>query len=188
MIDLNNPEFVVEWSPVAAWKHALVIRLGEQFGLKTLVETGTCYGDLVEAVRGHFQDVYSFELSPVLYEKSRTRFAEVPSVHLYQGSSGDLLPEVLPQVAPGPLLFWLDAHYSCGETAGADQQGFGPLHQELETIFSLRPESLVLIDDTGPQYIDHPQFQRLKTSNWTHKFFNGVTIAHDGRYAIPERF
>lgn len=188
MIDLNNPEFVCEWSPVAYWKHALIIRLAELFNLRTFVETGTCYGGTIIAVREYFDSVHSIELSGPCFVKASALLSGIPGVNLYFGSSGMLLKSVLEKATPGPILFWLDAHHSGGETAGADQEGYGPLPDELETIFAMRPDSLVLIDDVAPNYIDHPQFKILKDSDWQHQFLNGVAIAHRGGYKIPERF
>jgi hypothetical protein len=44
-----------------------------------------------------------------------------------------------------PALFWLDGHYSGGETARGAQGS--PIIAELETVFSRKLDDVVLIDD-----------------------------------------
>src|SRR3990172_4976535 len=135
MIDLNNPIFVGPWSPQAEWKRALLTELGRRFNINVLVETGTCWGDTVEAVRQHFVHVYSVELSVIFYESAEKRFAGVDNVHLFFGSSGRYLDKLLEQVPAGPILFWLDAHVTGGPSADDGDQ----VNDELRTIAAKRP-------------------------------------------------
>jgi len=114
------------------------------FRLDVLVETGTFSGDMIAATKSHFSDIYSIELSPDLHQRAKARFVGDSGVHLLLGNSGDILTEILPAITRTPLL-WLDAHYSGGSTArGAVDT---PIVQELNAILTLRPDSVVLIDD-----------------------------------------
>jgi hypothetical protein len=189
MIDLNNPVFVCPFSPQAEWKHALLIRLGQLFNLPTLVETGTCYGGTVEAVRNSFKDVWSIELSPVFYEASSKKFAGIPNVHLFFGSSGEMLPSVIERTT-GPLLFWLDAHLTGGPEAPSANNG-DQTNAELDAVVRLRPDSLVVIDDVqmgadGTFY--GPDAPIVVPSGWQTRYLSGELALHAGGYNIPERF
>lgn len=54
-------------TPSAAGWFSTVKAYGRAFELSTLVETGTYLGDMVEAQRRSFREVWSIELSPTLY-------------------------------------------------------------------------------------------------------------------------
>jgi hypothetical protein len=126
-------------------KEGILREYARSFGIKTLVETGTCYGDMVEAMRPDFDRIYSIELSKRLHEIARRRFSGVASVTLIQGDSGLELGSLVGNL-PGPALFWLDGHYSEGETAQGSKDT--PIFEELEHIFSARREGdVILIDD-----------------------------------------
>lgn len=181
-VDLNNPEFVSEWSPHAAWKWALLIELGRRFGLRTFVETGTCWGGTIEEIKHHFYQLYSVELCRMYYESATERFAADKHVHLYFGSSDKILPSML-EIAPRPALIWLDAHYTGGESANEGD----PLPSELETAFAY-PDALIVVDDISPDYVNSTRFDVLKKHpEWKQVFRNGVLILTQ-KYYIPERF
>jgi len=184
-IDLNNPEFVAPFSPAAAWKRALIVHLGGFFNLRTLVETGTCWGDTVGEVRHAFTDVWSIELSPTFYNHAKNRFADDPHVHLIFGSSGEMLSSIIEQTT-SPLLFWLDAHPTGGPSADNGDQA--PL--ELDIIARMRPDSLVLIDDVRPEGNGYasPGSHVIVPDGWQTRFLSGVLALHAGGYAIPEKF
>ncbi len=83
----------------------------QQFDLTAFVETGTLFGDTVEAMRPDFARVISIELSEELANRARERFKDDPTVTILQGDSGELLPAVVNELS-GPALFWLDGHFS----------------------------------------------------------------------------
>lgn len=183
-LDLNNPEFVSPWSPCAEWKRALLVELGRMYGIRTLVETGTCYGGTIAAVKNHFDQIYSVELQKELYETAAETFRDYGHVHLYFGNSASKLSEVLSLVS-GPVLFWLDAHVAGPGTADEGD----PLPQELRVIFERKPDSLILIDDIKPDYETWDNLQILREyPEWEQIFLNGVLILQRGQYEIPERF
>jgi hypothetical protein len=125
-------------------KHATIKDYARRFGISVLVETGTYWGGTIAATRNQFAEIYSIELSPELHKCAEERFRDDPKVHLLLGDSGIALREIL-LTMNRTALFWLDAHYSGGSTArGAIDT---PILQELNTILTLRPNSVVLIDD-----------------------------------------
>lgn len=109
------------------------------------VETGTFRGDTAAWALDHFRQVYSIELSRELHEKCRERFAREDRVTLLQGDSAAVLGELLPKI-DGRCFFWLDAHFSSGETACGEVSV--PLIEELEIIAGhRRKDHIIVIDD-----------------------------------------
>ena len=127
-------------------KRDMLLDYKNRFGLQILVETGTFKGDTVEAMRREFKKVYSIELAEKFYQEAKKRFAGVGNVDLRQGDSGKVMPEVVARL-DAPTLFWLDGHYSGGDTAQGDLNC--PVWGELEAIFSaaMKQPFVVLIDD-----------------------------------------
>jgi len=127
-------------------KRDMLLDYKSRFGLQILVETGTFKGDTVEAMRKEFRKVYSIELAEKFYQDAKKRFAGVANVDLRQGDSGKVMPEVVAQL-DAPTLFWLDGHYSGGDTAQGDLNC--PVWGELEAIFAagMKQPFVVLIDD-----------------------------------------
>jgi hypothetical protein len=140
--------------PTPEEKRAILDGYRRQYGLTTFVETGTLFGDTVEALRSVFERVVSIELSEELAAKARERFAGCGNVTILQGDSGQVLPRVL-ETLTGPALFWLDGHYSGDfqsrsrglvRTARGELQT--PVVQELASILADKePGHVVLIDD-----------------------------------------
>lgn len=109
------------------------------------VETGTYLGDMTAAMLRRFERLYSIELSPVLHEKAVARFARHEKVRLLHGDSASQLHSVVPQ-CDRPTLFWLDAHWSGGNTARGDIDT--PIVSELEAIFcGAKCDPIILVDD-----------------------------------------
>jgi hypothetical protein len=127
-------------------KRDMLLDYKSRFGLQILVETGTFKGDTVEAMRKEFRKVYSIELAEKFYQDAKRRFSGVANVDLRQGDSGKVMPQVVSQL-DAPTLFWLDGHYSGGDTAQGDLNC--PVWGELEAIFSstMQQPFVVLIDD-----------------------------------------
>lgn len=168
------------------FKRKRLIRIGHEYGCETFVETGTFYGQMVEAVRKHFKLILSVELYPPLFEYNRQRFARYPHIHLQQGDSTAALPEMVQQIQ-GRAIFWLDGHYSGAGTARGDQEC--PVLGELAAIGEhKRHDHCILIDDarsfTGA--CDYPSLQvveeRLRDINPGYNIF----VDHDCIVALPQ--
>lgn len=119
----------------------------KQLGADTIaVETGTYLGDGTQLLGEHFSSVVTIERDSVLAKNASSRFADNHSITVVQGSSRDVLIPNIPSYDKGAF-FWLDAHFSGGVTAGADDPC--PLEFELSTICSVRraENTIILIDD-----------------------------------------
>lgn len=149
---LRNLRQLVQWNlsdrtqpPPQFIKQRIVKEYQRRYALSVFIETGTYLGDMIDAVRDVFRELYSVELSQELFERARERFADCPSVHILQGDSSEVLPRVLENLKE-PALFWLDGHFSGGITARGSVDF--PILQELAHI-SRHPikDHLILIDD-----------------------------------------
>jgi len=136
------------WPPAPATfsqKQSLIMRKAKEHGLKAFVETGTFRGEMIDAQREHFQKLISIELSRDLFQAAQSKYANDPRIQLFQGDSGTKLREAV-QGLDQPALFWLDAHYSQGVTAGAGKAA--PILKELSCLTSRNPyQDVILIDD-----------------------------------------
>lgn len=146
--------------PVLKW-HVLR-HYARRFRIQVLVESGTYLGDTVEAMRDEFDEIHSIELSPALFYRATTRFATVENVHLHHGDSAEVMGQVVPKLDRSAL-FWLDGHYSGGETAHSELRT--PVVGELEAILMEGGKGhVVLVDDarlfTGRN--DYPTLTSLK--------------------------
>ena len=114
--------------------------------INTFIETGTYLGDTLDHLsRDKGIRCMSIELSAVLYETACRRFAGRRNVRLFQGDSGQRLPELLKEI-DSPVLFWLDGHYSSGVTASANIHT--PISAELHAILNHSiKRHVILIDD-----------------------------------------
>lgn len=134
-------------SPPTVYKAEVIRALARQFDVSTLVETGTWRGNMVSAQLDHFEHIYSIELGIGLYGTARQRFADNFNVKVLYGDSGEVLPDLLGRIDE-PVIFWLDAHWSGGDTVKMSNEFHTPIRQELEAIFThgIR-DHVILIDD-----------------------------------------
>jgi FkbM family methyltransferase len=118
--------------------------LRNAFELKHFVETGTRLGVTAKTMAPRFEHVYTVELEPNTYNRTRAELAPLKNIHCILGDSSQKLPEILREIDARCML-WLDAHWSGGDTGkGATEC---PVMEELATIYAHRPDHLVLIDD-----------------------------------------
>lgn len=147
-------------SPPHGTKRRILTEFASRNGTRTLVETGTFMGDMVERMRRSFAEVHSIELSESLYQRAKARFAGVSNVHIHQGDSAAVLPGVLATLT-GPCLFWLDAHYSGGPTARAAIDT--PIMEELRLIFSHAVRTHVILVDDARLFVGADGYPTLAT-------------------------
>lgn len=143
-------------------KQNTIKEYGNTYAIKTLVETGTYLGEMVEAQLPNFKEIYSIELSEKLYRKASRKFKNHTNVHLLQGDSGKVMRQITAKL-DSPALFWLDGHYSGGITALGDKEC--PVIEELNIITSDNIPHIILIDDArlfiGAN--DYPKVEEILT-------------------------
>jgi len=149
--------------PVHEVKQACVIDHRQRFDCRVLIETGTYHGDMVEAVRRHFDRVVSIELGADLHAAAVRRFRRASNVEFLLGDSAEVLPQVLRDLRE-PAVFWLDGHFSMGETA----RGLllTPVARELEVILAHPVKGHVLLIDDAREFVagseDYPTLDTIK--------------------------
>lgn len=154
--------------PPAPIKHRAMRRYAEQYGLKVFVETGTYFGDTVDAVKGLFETLYTIELSPDLHAAAQKRFRSSPHVHLIWGDSGERIGALMKEIHQ-PALFWLDGHYSGGETAKGESDT--PIYKELEHILSAPDLGHVILIDDAHCFGNLPDYPSLEDlTRFIHRF------------------
>ncbi len=128
-------------------KQKIVLAYLRKYQIKSFVETGTCFGQMIQGVRDSVNKVYSIEIDRVLYTVARMRFRRDSKVCIFHGDSGNLLRQLVPSLEETSL-FWLDAHYSGGVTGKGPTDT--PILSELEAIGQDRVRRhIILIDDTA---------------------------------------
>jgi hypothetical protein len=125
-------------------KQKTVREYAKKYGLRTLIETGTYYGEMVSAMKSHFERIYSIEQNSELARAAAHKFASNPRIKILQGDSKILIPDVLKELKQ-PALFWLDAGYYGWAGGQGDQDRLGV---ELQVILR-HPVSghVILMDD-----------------------------------------
>ena len=121
----------------------LAVALRDRLGLRRAVETGTYLGGGARLLAGLFESVVTIELSESLAARAAQELADLPNVTVRNGDSRQVLPELA--ATEVPTLYWLDGHWSGGETAGAELEC--PLLWELAAIGAGTAEDAVLVDD-----------------------------------------
>ena len=108
------------------------------------IETGSYLGDTIQlASEIGFKEIYSIEASDKFYTHCLHRFINNSNVFgIYKGESVEILKNLIPSIKNSSITFWLDAHYSCGETYQGDPYN---LLKELEVIIKAGIECTILI-------------------------------------------
>jgi hypothetical protein len=125
-------------------KQRAVQEYAGRYRLRTLVETGTYYGEMVAAMRNRFDEIYSVELDSALARRAQKKFSRWAHIHILEGDSQRVVPELL-QSLDRPALFWLDAgYYGWAGLQGNKQR----LTSELEAVLGHRVHNhVILMDD-----------------------------------------
>lgn len=160
--------------PPKPLKWRTIRRYAREYGLRTLVETGTYRGETVAALRPLFDQVITIELDDALHAAAARRFANDAGIDVLHGDSGELLPEVLERLDE-PALFWLDGHWSGGVTARAGEDT--PLRRELRALFTDSQPHVVLIDDAREAGRgDYPSISEVASLAAEHRYRCEVAI------------
>ncbi|HTY94091.1 MAG TPA: hypothetical protein VMC02_09395, partial [Steroidobacteraceae bacterium] len=99
----------------------LVLRLKEILGLQEFIETGTFRGDTAAWAARHFARVTTIEWAESYHAAAQQRFRATPGVRALRGHSVEVLEAIVPELKAAAL-FWLDAHWSGGDTAGSEAE------------------------------------------------------------------
>lgn len=136
--------------------------LQKKYDCKLFIETGTYKGDMIYALKNDFEQLITVELSEQYHQKAVEKFRNDKHINLLLGDSGILMPKIIKDIKV-KTLFWLDGHFSSGNTAKGELDC--PIFGELDAIFSSPLKHVLLIDDA--RYFngtsDYPTIEGLKS-------------------------
>ncbi len=148
--------------PLHLVKQYVIKKIQKKTNYGLLVETGTFYGDMIASQLPNFEKIISVELSEELFLKAKKRFKHEPKITLFQGDSSNVLKEIMKKIDQ-PAIFWLDGHYSAGETAKGEKEC--PVLEELSAILDAKKQNHVILIDDARLFIgenDYPTIQELE--------------------------
>lgn len=169
-------------------KQLTLKKYARKLGLKVLIETGTYYGDMIYELKDKFDQIYSIELSDVLYENAKNRFKEYKHIKLIHGNSGIELEYLLQKIRQ-PVLFWLDSHYSYGETARGSSDT--PLLEELDHILNAMDFGHIIIIDDARFFGTDPAYPSIDALNYfvsSKRPGTNIVIQNDMIRIIPNKY
>jgi len=126
-------------------REQVLLRLGQADAI--WVETGTFKGNTTHFLALNSRFVFSIEPEPTLFAHAVKRFEGRPNIQIINGLSEVVLPALMPSL-PAEVNFWLDGHYSAGDTHKGPVDT--PIIQELACIeenIAKFSKLTVLIDD-----------------------------------------
>ena len=148
IVNFGIPEQEVKW-------------LREKMGLNTVVEGGTFYGGTAQSLSKEFEMVYTIEKSDVMFEIAKDRLGSLPNIRQLHGDTREHLPKIVSE--SDNILFWLDAHWSGGETYGEHDEC--PLLAELDIIFHSQMNNFAILIDDARLFLAPPPLPH-QLENW----------------------
>jgi hypothetical protein len=126
----------------------LVLAIRQRFKADCFVETGTFQGATAMWAANVFPNVITIEASAELHAQAAANFGHLKNIRFLHGHSPAVLRQIVPML-PQPTIYWLDAHWSGGATAGRENEC--PLLDEIRAIDGHGPghghDAYILIDD-----------------------------------------
>ena len=111
------------------------------------IETGTYLGHGIINVKNDFREVHSIELNEKFYNDALINFKDDSNVFMHLGDSAEVMDEIIHNINE-PILFYLDAHFSGGETAFGKEEDKGcPLLRELNVLGKRKYNDIIIVDD-----------------------------------------
>jgi hypothetical protein len=193
LIQKHDIKHLKEWeqngrkgSPPHIIKEKVLKEYAKKFNLKTLVETGTYYGDMINALKEDFGKIYTVELDEFLFKTAKKRFAASNHIEVIHGDSGEKIKEIIQKINR-PTLFWLDGHASGGETAKGEKDT--PIYEELNVILKSKNLNHVIIIDDARCFgnePDYPTLDELKKFIFSKRDNLEITVEFDSIRIIPK--
>jgi len=109
------------------------------------IETGTYMGSTIDNIKDYFKNIYTIELNENLFNYCCKKFENDKNIKCVKGDSSIKLKDIL-ENNKDEIVFFLDGHYSSGETSRSDKDV--PLLEELEIINKYyKNKGIIIIDD-----------------------------------------
>ena len=140
--------------------------------LDVFVEGGTYKGGTAKSMGEKFKKIFTIEKSNIMFEIAKDNLKDTNNITLLKGDTREHLDSIIRNNEN--ILFWLDAHWSGGDTYGEEDEC--PLIEELNIIFKYNKNYVILIDDARLFLAPPP---------YPHNFNNWQSLT-DIMKAIPE--
>lgn len=111
---------------------------------KTFIETGSYIGETISNMLPYFENLITIEVSEKYHNIVKNKFKDNQKVKCVYGDSALILENVLPEKKE-LTIFWLDGHYSSGDTGRGINDC--PLIEELKIIDKHFTNTVIIIDD-----------------------------------------
>ena len=169
----------------------LILKLKDTCNIREFIETGTYLGNTTRWAGNVFDRVISIERSESFYRNVVEKYSHLKNIEFLHGDSREKFHKILPELKT-PALFWLDAHWSGGETSGEKDEC--PLIEEIEIINASGKEHFIFIDDarlfTSPPSPPHLAEQWPDISTIIHMLNSArkryIVIIEDIIISVPE--
>lgn len=148
--------------PPHIYKQMVVSEYSKKFKINILYESGTFKGDMVYGMKNRFKKIVSVELSDFYFQLAKKRFKNNKHINIIKGDSKKEIKKFLKSLKKASV-FWLDGHYSGGETAKSKVNT--PIVNELESILNHNIKTHVILIDDARHFNgedDYPKIDGLK--------------------------
>ena len=120
--------------------------------LDVFVEGGTYVGSTARSMSERFRKVYTIEKSDAMFSIAKENLKDISNITMLKGDTREHLQDILNN--NDNILFWLDAHWSGGDTYGKEDEC--PLIKELEIIFNYPDKNQVILIDDARLFLAPP--------------------------------
>jgi FkbM family methyltransferase len=148
---------LVRWGPPTE----IIEIFKENYPIKNFIETGTYYGKTALWASERFPRAITIEQSEIIYRQVQTQYSHIKNIEFLKGDTRSQLARIVPNL-DSPSLFWLDAHWSGGETYGEVDEC--PLVEEIKIINRSNDEHFIFIDDA--RFFTSPPVEPHKIEQW----------------------
>lgn len=169
----------------------IISELRDAYSIKKFIETGTHYGSTACWASRIFEHVITIEYSDGIYKQVTENYGHINNIDFMCGDTRKRLQDIVPKL-DGPSLFWLDAHWSGGETYGENDQC--PIIEEIRIINGSEKDHFIFIDDARlfmsppqpPHLIDQwPDITTIINALNSSKSERYIVIIEDVIIAVP---
>ena len=117
----------------------------EIHSIPVFIESGTYLAETTMNAAALFSECHTIELDPALHYAAKQKLSGFNNVQSHLGDSVKVLPHLLSEIW-APIFFWLDGHWSGGNTARGSQDC--PLLDEVQIIIDkCRQKMAIVVDD-----------------------------------------
>jgi len=117
------------------------------------IESGSYVGDTIGNIKSLFKQIISIEITEKYYDYCKRKFVNNKNIEIIKGDSLLVLPELIDKYQDKKMLFFLDGHYSAGDTGKNDMDV--PLIEELKIINEKYNNYVLIIVDDADLFDTH---------------------------------